>query len=186
VAAVCDLDTEKAKDFADRLSAKKVYSDYQKILNDRTIDAVDIMLPTYLHTSVAVDAAEHKKHILCEKPFTLSLDEADAIINTAKDNGLTLMVAENTRFVKAYEVARIFLDRKAIGDVYPEINSVKLTDYKVRVLDSEAGTAAKVRVIVESADETSSWGTVGVSTNVIEASWMALVDSIEYKLMKGA
>ena len=75
--------------------------------------------------------------------------------------------------------------RKAIGDVYPEINSVKLTDYKVRVLDSEAGTAAKVRVIVESSDEASTWGTVGVSTNVIEASWLALVDSIEYKLMKG-
>jgi 2-isopropylmalate synthase len=75
--------------------------------------------------------------------------------------------------------------RRAIGDTYPEIRSVKLSDYKVRVLDSKAGTAAKVRVIVESQDESSSWGTVGVSTNIIEASWIALVDSIEYKLMKG-
>jgi 2-isopropylmalate synthase len=74
--------------------------------------------------------------------------------------------------------------RKVLEDIYPEIRSVKLTDYKVRVLDTEAGTAAKVRVIVESADETRSWGTVGVSTNVIEASWMALVDSLEYKLMR--
>jgi 2-isopropylmalate synthase len=73
--------------------------------------------------------------------------------------------------------------RKVLEDIYPAIKSVKLTDYKVRVLDSEAGTAAKVRVIVESADETKVWGTVGVSTNVIEASWLALVDSIEYKLM---
>jgi len=73
--------------------------------------------------------------------------------------------------------------RKALEDTYPEIKSVRLTDYKVRVLDSEAGTAAKVRVIVESADEEKSWGTVGVSTNIIEASWKALVDSIEYKLM---
>jgi 2-isopropylmalate synthase len=73
--------------------------------------------------------------------------------------------------------------RKVLEDIYPEIKSVKLTDYKVRVLDTEAGTAAKVRVIVESADETKSWGTVGVSTNVIEASWQALVDSIEYKLL---
>jgi 2-isopropylmalate synthase len=73
--------------------------------------------------------------------------------------------------------------RKVLEDIYPEIKTVKLTDYKVRVLDSEAGTAAKVRAIVESADETKSWGTVGVSTNVIEASWLALVDSIEYKLM---
>ncbi|MBU0672693.1 MAG: citramalate synthase [Candidatus Margulisbacteria bacterium] len=73
--------------------------------------------------------------------------------------------------------------RKVLETIYPEIKSVKLTDYKVRVLDSAAGTAAKVRVIVESSDETKSWGTVGVSTNVIEASWLALVDSIEYKLM---
>lgn len=73
--------------------------------------------------------------------------------------------------------------RKVLEKIYPQIKNVKLTDYKVRVLDSEAGTAANVRVIVESADETRSWGTVGVSTNVIEASWKALVDAIEYKLM---
>lgn len=73
--------------------------------------------------------------------------------------------------------------RKALESIYPAIKSVKLTDYKVRVLDSEAGTAAKVRVIVESADEKRTWGTVGVSTNIIEASWQALVDSLEYKLL---
>jgi len=74
--------------------------------------------------------------------------------------------------------------RKVLEDIYPEIKTVKLTDYKVRVLNTEAGTAARVRVIVESADEKNVWNTVGVSTNVIEASWLALVDSIEYKLMK--
>jgi len=73
--------------------------------------------------------------------------------------------------------------RKVLEKIYPQIKAVKLTDYKVRVLDTEAGTAAKVRVIVESTDEKKMWGTVGVSTNVIEASWQALVDSIEYKLM---
>ncbi|MFH1709579.1 MAG: citramalate synthase [bacterium] len=73
--------------------------------------------------------------------------------------------------------------RKAIESIFPEIKDVKLTDYKVRVLDSEEGTAAKVRVIVESTDGARTWGTVGVSTNVIEASWSALLDSIEYKLM---
>lgn len=73
--------------------------------------------------------------------------------------------------------------RKVLEDIYPQIKEIKLTDYKVRVLDSEAGTAAKVRVIVESSDEKRGWGTVGVSTNVIEASWLALKDSIEYKLI---
>lgn len=75
--------------------------------------------------------------------------------------------------------------RKAIENIFPEIKEVKLTDYKVRVLDSDEGTAAKVRVIVESTDGVRTWGTVGVSTNVIEASWFALLDSIEYKLMLG-
>ena len=74
--------------------------------------------------------------------------------------------------------------RKVLEDIYPAIKAVKLTDYKVRVLDTAAGTAARVRVIVESADEKNVWNTVGVSTNVIEASWLALVDAIEYKLMR--
>jgi 2-isopropylmalate synthase len=74
--------------------------------------------------------------------------------------------------------------RKVLENIYPAVKEMKLTDYKVRVLDSAAGTAARVRVIVESADEKNVWNTVGVSTNVIEASWLALVDSIEYKLLK--
>jgi 2-isopropylmalate synthase len=74
--------------------------------------------------------------------------------------------------------------RKALEKFYPELKSVKLHDYKVRVLTAGIGTSAKVRVLVESGDEESRWGTVGVSENIIEASWQALVDSIEYKLLK--
>jgi 2-isopropylmalate synthase len=59
-----------------------------------------------------------------------------------------------------------------------------LTDYKVRVVNGDAGTAARTRVIIESADNHDVWGTVGVSENIIEASWLALVDAIEYKLCK--
>ncbi len=61
---------------------------------------------------------------------------------------------------------------------------MQLVDYKVRVINSEAGTAAGVRVVIESRDEHDVWGTVGVSENIIEASWLALVDSFEYKLCK--
>ncbi len=74
--------------------------------------------------------------------------------------------------------------RKALKDFYPELSRMHLSDFKVRVLDSKAGTAAKVRVFIESQDEKGSWWTVGVSENIIEASWQALVDSIEYKLLK--
>ncbi|NLK00408.1 MAG: citramalate synthase [Clostridia bacterium] len=74
--------------------------------------------------------------------------------------------------------------RKALEDFYPFIKDVHLTDYKVRVLDEKDGTAAKVRVLIESRDATSSWTTVGVSENIIEASWQALLDSIDYALFK--
>jgi 2-isopropylmalate synthase len=74
--------------------------------------------------------------------------------------------------------------RKALTEVYPEIQDMHLTDYKVRVLDGKEGTAAKVRVLIETADPTGKWNTVGVSENIIEASWQALVDSINYLLMK--
>lgn len=74
--------------------------------------------------------------------------------------------------------------RKALTRFYPCLEEMELTDYKVRVLSGEHGTQARVRVLVESRDRHCSWGTVGVSVNIIEASWQALVDSITYKLMK--
>ncbi len=74
--------------------------------------------------------------------------------------------------------------RKALDKFYPELKEIKLHDYKVRVLTAGKGTSAKVRVLTESGDEKNRWGTVGVSENIIEASWQALVDSIEYKLLK--
>lgn len=74
--------------------------------------------------------------------------------------------------------------RKALEKFYPELKKVRLKDYKVRVVNSGKGTASKVRVLVESGDEEEVWSTVGVSENIIEASWQAIVDSIEYKLCK--
>jgi 2-isopropylmalate synthase len=74
--------------------------------------------------------------------------------------------------------------RKALTPTYPAIAQVRLVDYKVRILDSGSGTAAKTRVIIESTDGQETWGTVGVDANIIEASWEALVDSVEYKLFK--
>lgn len=72
--------------------------------------------------------------------------------------------------------------RKALTRFYPAIKDVSLVDYQVRILDPEEGTGAKTRVLIESTDGKQSWGTVGVSPNLIEASWEALVDSVEYKL----
>ena len=74
--------------------------------------------------------------------------------------------------------------RKALNGDYPGLKEMRLIDYKVRVVNGEAGTAARIRVIIESADQHDVWGTIGVSENIIEASWLALVDAIEYKLWK--
>jgi 2-isopropylmalate synthase len=89
-------------------------------------------------------------------------------------------VAEGDGPVNALDAAM----RKALAAAYPNLGEMSLVDYKVRVINSEAGTAAGVRVVIESRDEHDVWGTVGVSENVIEASWLALVDSFEYKLCK--
>ncbi len=73
--------------------------------------------------------------------------------------------------------------RKALIPFYPQLKDVRLTDYKVRIINPKSGTAAKVRVLIESHDKERGWGTVGVHENIIEASWQALVDSVEYKLL---
>ena len=76
--------------------------------------------------------------------------------------------------------------RKSLIDIYPEINVVRLTDYSVRVVEEGTGTGATVRVIIESSDDKSSWTTVGASSNIIEASWIALSDSLEWFLIKNS
>jgi len=72
--------------------------------------------------------------------------------------------------------------RKALRKFFPEIDTMSLSDYKVRVLNANDGTEAKVRVLIESSCGESTWGTVGVSENIIEASWQALADSFSYYL----
>jgi 2-isopropylmalate synthase len=74
--------------------------------------------------------------------------------------------------------------RKALERFYPVLSEVRLIDYKVRVIDGKEATAAKVRVLISSTDGAQTWTTIGVSGNIIEASLMALIDSIEYKLMR--
>jgi 2-isopropylmalate synthase len=87
-------------------------------------------------------------------------------------------VAEGDGPVNALDAAM----RKALNGSFPGLREMRLVDYKVRVVNSEAGTAARIRVMIESADGRRVWGTTGVSENIIEASWIALVDAIEYKL----
>ena len=112
-------------------------------------------------------------------------DEGDATVTEAtiklKVNGQTEhVVAEGDGPVNAIDTAL----RKALTPAYPNLAQMHLVDYKVRVINSAEGTAARVRVVIESSDAEEVWSTVGVSENIIEASWLALVDSVEYKLYK--
>jgi 2-isopropylmalate synthase len=105
---------------------------------------------------------------------------SEALIKVRVSGEVEHTAAEGNGPVNALDKAL----RKALEKFYPSLASVVLSDYKVRVLDGFEGTSAKVRVLITSRDGTSSWNTVGVSPNIIEASWKALVDSIYYYLMK--
>ena len=96
------------------------------------------------------------------------------------DGGTAHTVAHGNGPLNALDLAL----RKALLPYYPQLEEPRALDYKVRVLGGGEGTEATVRVLIESGDANGVWGTVGVSPNVIDASWQALVDSFEYKLYK--
>jgi 2-isopropylmalate synthase len=104
----------------------------------------------------------------------------EATVKVRVDKAVMHTVSEGDGPVNALDGAL----RKALQPIYPRLVEMQLVDYKVRVVNSRAGTAARVRVVIESRDGEDVWGTVGVSENIIEASWLALVDAAEYKLFK--
>jgi 2-isopropylmalate synthase len=119
---------------------------------------------------VIVEKRKEGEVPLCEATIMLKVD--GKLEHTAADGNGPVNALDNAL-------------RKSLEQFYPQLKEVKLIDYKVRVLTAGKGTSTKVRVLIESGDEKHKWGTVGVSENIIEASWQALVDSIEYKLLRG-
>lgn len=116
---------------------------------------------------------EHRKGRGMVVEATVKVSVGGQVVHTA---------AEGNGPVSALDAAL----RKALEDVYPQLKQVRLTDYKVRILDSENGTGASVRVLIDTKNGKRRWSTVGASTNIIEASWRALADSLEYALLNGA
>ena len=105
---------------------------------------------------------------------------SEATIKVKVDDRVVHTASEGDGPVDALDKAL----RKALLQFYPDLTAVKLIDYKVRILEETAGTASQVRVLIESSDGRENWRTVGSSTNIIEASWLALADSMEYWLIK--
>ena len=115
-------------------------------------------------------------------PSQESLEEmlSEAMVKVRVGTEVMHTVAEGNGPVNALDQAL----RKALLRFYPSIAAVRLVDYKVRILEESVGTGAQVRVLIESTDGVEEWRTVGGSTNIIEASWLALADSLEYWLIK--
>jgi 2-isopropylmalate synthase len=105
---------------------------------------------------------------------------SDAMVKIEVEGEVMLTAAEGNGPVNALDQAV----RKALLPHYPQLAPVHLTDYKVRILDGVEGTAAKTRVMIDSSDGQEIWTTVGSSPNIIEASWQALADSLEYAVWK--
>ncbi|URZ14723.1 citramalate synthase [Clostridium felsineum] len=117
--------------------------------------------------------------VIAERPYISDLS-ATAIVKIMVNGKLEITAADGKGPVNALDKAL----RKALGVFYKELADVYLTDYKVRVISGTKATSAKIRVLIESTDGISTWTTVGVSYDIIEASWLALVDSVEYKLIQ--
>ncbi|AQQ09735.1 2-isopropylmalate synthase [Sedimentisphaera cyanobacteriorum] len=174
---------EKHGQSVDRETAKKILNKVQTLENEgyqfeAADGSFDLLIKRIkgeyteafelerFHISVSRDSHGDE---LCEATIKLSVGGDDEHV-----------VSEGDGPVNAMDKAL----RKSLERFYPQLKDMHLIDYKVRVVNAKAATAAKVRVIIESRDLDSVWGTVGVSENVVNASWIALKDSIEYKLLK--
>ena len=151
------------------------------------------------HEGYHFEAAEQSFELVVRKmlgkytPF-FELIEFKVMVNEPAVNGMNSSAMIKIRVGDEVEITAAEGDgpvnaldkavRKALERFYPAIGEIRLTDYKVRVLDSREASAAKVRVLIESTDHRENWTTIGVSTDIIDASWHALVDSIEYKLVR--
>ncbi len=174
---------EKAKLTEDKALAKKILARVQELENQGyqfeaanasfellTKKVMGTFKPSFELVKYRVNVEKHKAGEVVTEA-TVKLRVGDRIEH---------VVGEGDGPVNALDAAL----RRSLETCYPVIREMRLIDYKVRVVNAREGTAARVRVVIESRDKQSVWGTVGVSANVIDASWLALVDSVEYKIQK--
>lgn len=174
---------EKAQIAEDKKLAKKILARVQELENEgfqfeAANASFDLLVKKIMGTYKSAFELI-KYYVTVEKRATGEL-VTEATVKLIVDGVTEHVVGEGDGPVNALDAAI----RKSLESFYPAIKDIHLIDYKVRVVNAREGTAARVRVIIESRDKTDIWGTVGVSENIIEASWQALADSVEYKLQK--
>ena len=116
--ALSESDHKRAKDTGDRYRIPRVYSDYRELLDQPDIDAVIVSTPNHLHARVAVEALQARKHVLLEKPMATNHKDAVKIVDTAKKMRRVVMVAQNFRFKRDTQTAKLMIDRGDLGELY--------------------------------------------------------------------
>ncbi len=174
---------EKAKIAEDKVLARKILTRVQDLENEgyqfEAANASFDLLVRRIMETFRPSFELIKYHVDVERRNGGEL-VTEATVKLKVGDEIEHVVGEGDGPVNALDAAL----RKSLERFYPELKEVHLFDYKVRVVNAKEGTAARVRVVIESRDKQSIWGTVGVSENIIEASWLALVDSVEYKLQR--
>lgn len=115
--AIAEINVERCKIVASRFNVPKWYDDYQKLLEDKDIQAVSVCTPPDTHTQICVAAAEAGKHILCEKPMALKVEDSDKMIHAAERNDVKLMVGHAHRYAENFRMVRRLVTKGAVGDV---------------------------------------------------------------------
>ncbi len=166
-------DSPKALSFSEKLKALE-HTGYQF---ESAQASLELLMLKHLGRFKPFFSLEYFK-VMSEQPAIKTERSCSVVVKVRVGDSIEMTAAEGDGPVHALDIAV----RKALEVFYPSLKDVRLSDYKVRVLDPGAATAAYVRVLIESTDTEHHWTTVGVSTDIIDASWKALIDSIEYKL----
>ncbi|MBD5393353.1 MAG: Gfo/Idh/MocA family oxidoreductase [Lachnospiraceae bacterium] len=116
IAAVFDVNGERAKEMAEKYNAR-VYDSYEELLNDSAIDAVSICTSNIVHASITIAALNAKKHVLCEKPMAVTLEDCEKMVAVSKKNNRFLMIGQNQRLARAHVYAKRLLQNNEIGKV---------------------------------------------------------------------
>jgi predicted dehydrogenase len=133
VTAIADVNPARAQRFTERAGGPEIFADYRQMIASPFVDAVDICLPHHLHKDAIVAAAEAGKHILCEKPLCVTLEEAHAVTRAVTTAGITLMCAHNQLFLPAVATARQMVRDGKVGKVY----TARTTDIFSLAIDPE-------------------------------------------------
>jgi predicted dehydrogenase len=115
VVAISDTDENRRQEMTNKFGVRNTYADYRRLLDDKSIDVVYVVLPHYLHHRVVIDALDSGKHVICEKPMSISVLEADEMISKARLCGRKLFISLNWRFIPEIRKTKYLLDQGAIG-----------------------------------------------------------------------